>query len=201
MDDDDRVAVSRLALQQGQKNDGVGVGVIRTMVSVVVDDANDLALDFVYNDAVSECVSFGPVAVRHGLIDDCNLGSSVVIRGGEVAALLKLNSHCAKEIGAIEVRYYRFVFAFCGDVPGNAEVTRVAGSPVAHGQVRCQCRRGNARRVAQAIERIGEEDACTVVAVTGSRKVNDRGEGIGAIESNGAIEDVERGADKQAAAS
>ena len=187
-------------MQQGQENDRIGVGAIGAVIREVVDDTYNLALDLIDDNSAAESIALGPIATRHGLVDHGHLRSGVVIGRSEVAALLQRNAHSVKEVRPIEVRHYRFVFAFCGDVTGNTEIAGVAGAPIAHGQVRGDCRRGDAGRIAQAIERIGEEDAGTVVAVAGPGKINHRGKSVGAIESDGAIEDVERGARKQAAA-
>src|ERR1700739_57669 len=103
MDGNDRIAVSRLALQQGQKYNRAGVGVIRAVVGEVVDDADDLALNLIDDNGAAESISPGPIAIRHILVDHGDFGRGVVIGSGEIAALLDLNTSGAEEVGSIEV--------------------------------------------------------------------------------------------------
>ena len=111
-----------------------------------------------------------------------------------------MDAHGAEEVRALEVGDYLGVFALCWNVARDTEVARVARSPIAHRQMGCHGSRRDTLGITKAIEQTCEEDARAAVIVAGAREIDDGGDCFAAIESNGAIEDVERSACKQAAA-
>ncbi len=97
-----------------------------------------------------------------------------------------------KKSGTFEVRHHRHLFIPAGDIAGHAELLRVAGTLVAHGQVRGQRGRSNSRGVAEPVEKGRVKCLCALLVVSRTREIDEGRKGVGAIEAGIAIEDIER---------
>ncbi len=118
----------------------------------------------------------------------------------EVATLLNPNTHGVEKVGTFEVRHHRHLFVFGWDIAGDAEVLRVAGTLVSQGQMRGQCGRTHAWRVAQAVEKGGVKCEHALLVISRAGKVDEGRKRIGAVETGIAMEDVERRSRKKTAA-